>query len=285
MTVQQIIDEIIRYSAPPVKLEKTCDVLITGKPEMPVTGVVTTFMATADVIREAVKQGANLIITHEPTWWSGADDTGWLKNDPIYHDKRDLIEKENMAIWRYHDHLHMHKPDAVFVGLLKELGWEQYAVDPAPQGRISPQNTRENFAANFHDYYDIPETTLGALAAFFKEKLGMETVRVIGEAEMACSRVGILPGGGSLGLGSEIMPMQVMEFHDIHVIVCGDITEWTLPAYVHDARQLGHRRALLIIGHERSEEWGMKYMAQWLPGLIGGLTVTFVDAKEPFNYL
>jgi putative NIF3 family GTP cyclohydrolase 1 type 2 len=68
-------------------------------------------------------------------------------------------------------------------------------------------------------------------------------------------------------------------------MVCGDITEWTLPAYVNDAVQLGEKRALLIIGHERSEEWGMKYMAEWLPGLIGGLPVHFIDAKEPFGYL
>jgi putative NIF3 family GTP cyclohydrolase 1 type 2 len=282
MTVQEIINAIMDYSvSPDQRLKKTCDKLMVGSSETVITGVATTFMATVDVIREAAKTGANFIITHEPTWFSGADDTGWLEEDPVYKEKKALIEKEKIAIWRYHDHMHMHKPDAIYVGLLKELGWEKYAVKQAASSSEGPVD----FSRAFRDYYDIPETTLAELSLFFKQKLGMGTVRILGDPGMKCSRAGILVGGGSLGLGSEIMPMQVMYTHDIHVMVCGDITEWTLPAYVNDARQLGHKRALLIIGHERSEEWGMKYMAQWLPGLIGGLPVTFVDAKEPFGYL
>ncbi|GHU68953.1 hypothetical protein FACS189450_00860 [Spirochaetia bacterium] len=277
MTVQQIIDAILDYSAVPEKIEPTCDRLMIGSPETPVRGVVTTFMATIDVIREAAELGANLIITHEPTWWSGADDIQWLQNDPVYRDKQGLIEKNKIAVWRYHDHMHVHKPDAIYTGLLKQLGWEKYR---RPSASVS-----SDFAASFGDYYDIPETTLSRLAGFFKEKLNMKTVRIIGEREMTCSRIGILVGGGSLGLGVETMPMQVMQAHDIHVMVCGDITEWTLPAYVNDAAQLGYKRALLIVGHERTEEWGMKYMAEWLPPLINNLPVTFVDAREPFDYL
>lgn len=55
---------------------------------MEVKGVVTTFMATVDVIKEASALGANFIITHEPTWFSGADDTEWLLEDPVYLEKR-----------------------------------------------------------------------------------------------------------------------------------------------------------------------------------------------------
>ena len=36
---------------------------------MEVKGVVSTFMATVDVIRQAIDLGANFIITHEPTWF------------------------------------------------------------------------------------------------------------------------------------------------------------------------------------------------------------------------
>jgi putative NIF3 family GTP cyclohydrolase 1 type 2 len=283
MTVQQIIDAVMDFSVPPEqRWEQTCDKLIVGSGETEVAAVATTFMATAEVVREAAKIGANLIITHEPTWWSGADDTGWLEGDPVYKEKKGLIEREKIAIWRYHDHMHMHKPDLIYSGILKELGWEQYAAKLDRTGTISKPL---DFAAAFHDYYDIPETTLAELSVFFRKKLGMKAVRIIGDPQMCCSRVGILVGGGSLGLGSETMPMRVMREHGIHVMVCGDITEWTLPAYVNDARQLREKRALLIIGHERSEEWGMKYMAEWLPALIGGLPVTFVDAKEPFGYL
>ena len=57
---------------------------------MEVKGVVSTFMATVDVIRQAIDLGANFIITHEPTWFSGADDTEWLSDDPVYLEKKIL---------------------------------------------------------------------------------------------------------------------------------------------------------------------------------------------------
>ena len=51
MNVQQVIDQVIQDAAVPFKLEKTCDQLMAGSPETQVTGIVTTFMATVEVIR------------------------------------------------------------------------------------------------------------------------------------------------------------------------------------------------------------------------------------------
>ena len=282
MTVQQIIDKIIGRTALPEKLERTCDILICGNPAMEVTGIVTSFMATIDVINEAKAIGANMIITHEPTWFSGADDTEWLADDPVFKDKKALLERTGIAVWRYHDHMHMLKPDGIYEGLLKELGWERY-VQPQSAKPEFKAGVPFDFAKNFTDFYDLPETTVRALADELREKLHIDTVRIVGKQDMPCYRVGILVGGGSLGLGSEKMPAQTMEAHDIHVMVCGDVTEWTLPAYANDAAQLGHRRALIIIGHERSEEWGMKHMTGWLADLTQ-TPVTFVDAKDPYIY-
>jgi hypothetical protein len=81
------------------------------------------------------------------------------------------------------------------------------------------------------------------------------------------------------------MPARVMREKNIDVMVCGEVTEWTLCAYVNDAYMLGMKKALLIVGHERSEEWGMKDMAECLKPLLKTLPVVFVDAKEPFQYL
>jgi putative NIF3 family GTP cyclohydrolase 1 type 2 len=289
MTVQHIIDRIIQDAALPKPLEQTCDRLMAGKPDQEVGKVVTTFMATVDVIRKARGIGANMIITHEPTWFSGKDTTDWLASesgkDPVFAAKAKLIEETGVAIWRYHDHMHMKKPDTIYTGILKELGWDQYARKPEIKTSPAGEGIFRDFAGSFQDYYDIPATTLKDLALFFKQKLNIKTIQIIGNEDMPCSRVGILVGGGSLGLEVEEMPMQVMRALNIHVMVCGDITEWTLPAYVNDAAMLGQQRALIIAGHERTEEWGMKYMAEWIPGIIGGIPATFIDAEEPFGYL
>ena len=92
MTVREIVDKIIeKTGVEPLPEDKTCDHLMTGSWDMEVKGVVTTFMATVDVIKEASALGANFIITHEPTWFSGADDTEWLLEDPVYLEKKKLI--------------------------------------------------------------------------------------------------------------------------------------------------------------------------------------------------
>ena len=114
MTVREIVDKIIeKTGVEPLPEDKTCDHLMTGSWDMEVKGVVTTFMATVDVIKEASALGANFIITHEPTWFSGADDTEWLLEDPVYLEKKKLIEENHIAIWRFHDHMHMDKEDGI----------------------------------------------------------------------------------------------------------------------------------------------------------------------------
>lgn len=285
MKAGQIVERIIEYSNPPFKLEHTCDIYTSGGPDTEVRGIVTTFMANADVIREAIKLGANMIVTHEPTFFTGMDRLDWLENDPIYLAKRKLLEDNNMVVWRYHDHMHMKKPDGIYEGLNKELGWED-KIEKRPDG-VTPKGPGDTngYIDGFEGVYVIEETTLQGLSEFFKEKFEMDTVQIIGDPQMKCKRVAVMVGGGSLGLGKEEMPMIMMERRDIDVMVCGEITEWTLCSYVDDAQKLGFNRALLILGHERTEEWGMKYMSKWLQQLVPELNVSFVDAKEPFKYL
>lgn len=270
MNVGQVIETILTDSCGDFRLENTCDQLMSGSPDTEVTGIVTTFMATVEVIRQAKACGANLIVAHEPTYFTGPDRTDWLESDPVYEAKKRLIEENGIAIWRFHDHMHIAKAkiDRIYEGLLKEIGWENRLLEPRP-----PHT------------YEIDETSLADLARFFKQKLGMDVIRVVGNPEMRCSRVGILVGGGSLGLGREQMPMELMRFKNLDVVVCGEITEWTLCAYVNDARMLGLKKGMIVVGHERTEEWGMKWMAKWLKPLVGGVPVRFVDAKEPFVYL
>lgn len=109
-------------------------------------------------------------------------------------------------------------------------------------------------------------------------------VLITGDPDMPVRRVGVLPGGGSLGLGVEQMPMQLMARRNLDVLLCGDLTEWTLPAYVRDASQMGMNRAIIVLGHERSEEPGMKFLGDWLSFLLPDLPVVFLDAGEPFCY-
>jgi putative NIF3 family GTP cyclohydrolase 1 type 2 len=265
MKVREIVDLIIA-SCETMHLPQTCDQLMAGDWECEVTGIVSTFMATVDVIKEAIEKQANLIITHEPTYFTGPDTIEWLKDDEVYLAKKRLIDDHKMNIWRFHDHMHMTSPDKIYIGLNKELDWEKYAV---PEKRHC---------------YTIPPTTTPHLAAFLKEKLGLTIVRIVGDPEATVSKVGILVGGGSLGLGSEHMPMELMRNENLDLIVCGEILEWTLCAYVRDAAQLGFKKSLIIAGHNRTEEVGMKHLPEWLTELMPDIPVHFIESGEPFTY-
>lgn len=268
MNVREVVEIILALNGGR-KFEKTCDQLIEGNWEHQVTGVATTFMATVDVIRRAIAMGCNLVITHEPTYFTGLDHIEWVKADPVYQRKKALIDDNRISIWRYHDHMHSGREDLIYEGLLKELGWTNY----------------RNLEFPLPHCYTIPHTTVAALAGFLKKTLGMKVIQIVGGPEMKCSRIGILVGGGSLGLGHEEMPAKLMNDQQLDVIICGEITEWTLSAYVRDAAALGFNKAMIVVGHERSEESGMKELANRLRPLLKGTPVHFADAGEPFIYL
>ena len=192
---------------------------------------------------------------------------------PVYLEKKKLIEEHQIAIWRFHDHMHMDADDGIYRGFDEELDWGKYRVKC------------DGDLGWFGVVYELPETTLEELAHFFQKELDMKVVQLVGDPKMPVKRVCVLVGGGSLGLGQENLPMRHMHQENIDVAICGDITEWTLSAYVRDASQMGMHKGMLVLGHERSEEWGMKHLPAWLKSITGDLPVTFVDAKEPFTYI
>lgn len=266
MNVKQVVDTIINACDTP-PLDKTCDLLMAGDWNCEVMGIATTFMATIDVIKTAISRGTNLIITHEPTYFTGWDQTEWLQNDEIYLQKLKLINDNKINIWRFHDHMHITKPDKIFQGIDKDLGWEKYG-DP-----------------EFRHCYTIPRTTVKELTRFLKKSLNVKMARIVGDIHSNVERVGLLGGGGSLGLGREEMPAELMREANLDALICGEITEWTTCAYVRDASQLGINKSMIVLGHNRTEEAGMKYLPDWLSTFMPGMTISFIEAGEPFSYL
>ena len=153
------------------------------------------------------------------------------------------------------------------MGLLKELGWEKYRD-----------------LADRHCFI-LPRTSVKDLSTFLKEKLQVNASQIVGNVDGSVERVAVLVGGGSLGLGREEMPMELMRRSNLDVIVCGEILEWTLPAYVRDAAQLGMNKSLIILGHNRTEEVGMKYLPDWLQKIFPTLPIYFIKSGEPFEYV
>src|SRR5262245_49982267 len=72
VTAQEIVDRVKAQIGMDWGSDEV-DTFKAGDPATVVTGVVTTSMATLDVLQKAVKAGANLVITAAPTFYSRAD--------------------------------------------------------------------------------------------------------------------------------------------------------------------------------------------------------------------
>ncbi|HTD55025.1 MAG TPA: Nif3-like dinuclear metal center hexameric protein [Silvibacterium sp.] len=257
-TAGQVIERIKANVGIPWR-EPTVDRMIAGSTDTPVTGIATIMMATLEMLERARTSGKNMVITHEPTFWSHQDDVSQLKDDALYKYKLDFIESHKMAIFHFHDHWHGHKPDGIAMGMAREIGWEKYQDAENPK------------------LFTIPEITLERLAAELAAKLQATTIRVLGDPKLAVKRA-----IASWGFVSEFPGISLLARPDIDVLIVGETREWELVEYAQDLITWGKKKALILLGHVVSEEAGMKYCAEWLKGFITEVPVEYLEEKNPF---
>jgi putative NIF3 family GTP cyclohydrolase 1 type 2 len=254
----QIIDRIKQNVGVPWRTE-TVDRFVAGDGEIAVKGIATTMMATLDVLQRAAAAGKNMVITHEPTFWLHQDTLAGIEQDATYRFKADFLKKNNMAVFRFHDHWHAHKPDGIATGMMRELGWEKY---------VDPQNVRR---------FTFPEGTLSRLASEMKTKLHIRTMRVVGDPNLKVSKVAVSWGNLSREPGIPILSRP-----DVDLLICGETREWEVVEYAQDCISAGQKKALIVMGHVVSEQAGMKYCAEWLKTFTSDVPVEFIAAEEPF---
>ncbi|HEX3880631.1 MAG TPA: Nif3-like dinuclear metal center hexameric protein [Bryobacteraceae bacterium] len=258
LTAGEVIDRIKANVGIPWR-EKTVDRIIAGTAETPVKGIATTMMATLDVLRAAVEAGANMVITHEPTFYSHPDTIDQIKDDEIYRYKLDFIAKNNLVSFHFHDHWHGHRPDGIATGMSRELGWEKFQ---------DAQNPR---------LFTFPGVPLARLAQEIQNKLKIRTMRVVGDPKLVINHA-----IASWGNVSQFPGIPFLSRPDIDVLIIGETHEWELVEYAQDTISAGKKKALMILGHVVSEQSGMKYCAEWLRGFVTEVPVKFVPAAEPF---
>ncbi|MEO8765439.1 MAG: Nif3-like dinuclear metal center hexameric protein [Ginsengibacter sp.] len=259
-TVQDIINIILK-EVPGAPFAQTVDTLKSGNAAQQVTGIVTTMFATIKVIEEAAKLSANFIIAHEPTFYNHTDDTNWVPDNEVVQKKQKLLAQHNIVVWRFHDYWHSCVPDGIDTGVLKMAGWQQY---------LKPGEM----------VLKIPSTSLKNIVAHLKSSLKISHVRVIGNMEQVCERVVIMPGASG---GQAQVSMAEKEKPD--VLIVGEVHEWETAEYIRDARLLGSKTCLVILGHSVSEEPGMQYLVGWLQPKIPGMRITHIASSDPFIWV
>ena len=260
-SVQDIINMILK-EIPGSPIANTVDTLKSGSGDQQVTGIVTTMFATVKVIEEAAKINANFIIAHEPTYYNHNDDPDWVKNNGVQKSKQALLEEKKIAVWRFHDHWHRYRPDGIRNGVLKKLGWLQY---------YQPDNPT---------MVQIPSVSLKDLVAHLKSSLGINHLRVIGDLDQQCSKIGLIPGAA----GSE-MQVSLVEKEKPDVLVIGETREWETVEYIRDGQLLGRKTSLIVLGHAASEDPGMEWLVDWLQPKVPEVKISHIASGDPFVWL
>ncbi len=173
--------------------------------------------------------------------------------------KREMIDQNGLVIWQFHDYLHTLTPDPTILGLVKELGWNELAALGTPY------------------VYQVSTMTLVNMVDWIKERTGAATMRVVGDPGLLCNGIAVLPG-----FPPAEMQMEALANTQVDVLITGEVHEWETSEYARDANAFGLKKGLIAMGHQASEEPGIKWMKQWIEGRLPGVPVHFIPAGSAF---
>lgn len=243
----------------PGRHERTCDTVKCGDAEREVRRVAFCCFATPEVIREAAAWGAQLLITHEPTFYDHWDH---IEDTPVGHAKHRLLEDSSLVLYRYHDHPHAAPADLIGLGESHALGLE---------GELEERGAQAINRFTLHKVMTPRE-----LARHIEKVLGIAHVRICGAVDAPMAKLALAFGTPS-GVFEELSGWA-------DVVITGEACEWRIGEYARDAAQLGFAKALLILGHCGSERDGMRYIAGLLKEAQPELDIRYFESGEVYTY-
>jgi putative NIF3 family GTP cyclohydrolase 1 type 2 len=269
--------------------DSAVDTFLAGDRNSTVTGIVTTFAPSLEVLRKAVAGGRNMIVSREAPYWArsaaqlrpgtgnagpgGPAESGQaglgpasMDNDPAYRMKRDYIATNKLVVYRLFDNWSARRPDPQLQALARALGWEKYYKPSGGQ----PWATDNGFFA-------MPPATLRETAQSIKKTLKMKNIRVGGDPDIRVNKAALSHGMYWL---SDLQKMLAEPGVDL--LVVGE-PQWEneLALYNFDLHAAGQKKGLIVLGQQVSEEPGCGEMATWLKSFVSEVPVEWIPAGEP----
>ncbi len=236
------------------------DTLKAGNADAEISHVAVSMFATPDVLRAAKAWGAEMLIVHEPTYYNHRDEHS---DEKLECEKRKLIEDSGIALYRFHDHPHYTTPDIIGAGQLKAFGLK---------GRLEYPGIFDLVRVHL----DEPMTPV-ELAKLIEARCGIKHLRICGTRNEKCSVV-----SGMFGTPGKVF--EELKSDQCEILLTGEANEWMLGEYARDAAQLGHKKALIIMGHIGSERDGMVYTAEIIKEKHPELCVKYFECGEVYSY-
>ncbi len=255
MTTAHEIHEHFLSNSPWVDRQKTVDTIKAGDASREVKKVAVGWMSTIYDLREAVKLGCDLFITHEPTFWEHAAPESKNRHAPGGKAKTELLEESGLIVMRCHD------------------VWDAWPKIGIRDGWAAGLGLGE--VVGFSDdkwsaIYKMPETTLRKFAAHVLSKvksIGQDSVQVMGDPDMKISRP-------CVGVGCYTPKIELLEKGADCFIGTFD-GDW----YYWETRErfVECGAAVITVEHGTTENWGMKNCADYVKQTWPGLEVHYLD--------
>lgn len=239
---------------------QTCDVLKAGDENKEVHKIAITMMATVDVLRAVIAWGADMLVTHEPIFYNHWDTE---TKGSVAIEKRKLVEDSGLAVYRYHDYMHFRDTDRITYGVLTEMG-------------ITGTLEHTPYAASYILFPDEPISALD-FARRGEERIGVPHIRIAGDRHHPAKRI-----AACFGTPSGVF--DLLRDESIDMVVTGEACEWALAEYARDAAALGHKKALVVMGHIGSEKAGMRYLAKTVAAESSDLEIKYFECGEVYTY-
>jgi putative NIF3 family GTP cyclohydrolase 1 type 2 len=280
ISAQQVVDRIQQQIGPAWK-SQSVDIFHSGDKGSEVTGIVTTFAPSLEVLRRAVEAKRNMIISREAPFWARGTAPGAgrgrgggggrgpaqesVDKDPTYRFKHDFIAANHLVVYRLFDNWNARQQDGQLLGLARALGWEK---NYKPSGG-------EPWAKG-NGFFSLPPATLKETAAGIKKTLKMKSIRIIGDPNTRVTKAALSHG---------MYQVADLEKHlaesGVDLVVIGEPVEWEASPYFADLVSSGQKKGLVVLGSEVSEEPGCGEMASWLKTFIKDVPVEWFPTGEP----
>ena len=251
--------------------EPSVDRIIIGDSGTKIQKVGTCWQPYFKTLRKAKELGINLMIVHEPTFythWDLDQESGLFNTVPLparekyldaIQEKKRWIEENKMVIIRSHDVMDIVKGFGIPFALGKALGYENKDIvrskDYYNVYRVEPDKAW-NIARNIASRLMV---------------LNQPGVAFYGDGERMVSSVG-------LGTGCICDPMQYQELdHGLSIAIDDTVRTWTQTTYAEDTGD-----PLVVINHGTSEEMGMRLLNQQLKENIPG--IEFIHLNQGCSY-
>jgi putative NIF3 family GTP cyclohydrolase 1 type 2 len=230
---------------------KTVDRIIIGNPQTKIRKIGTCWMPYRETCKKAVETGVNILVTHEPTFYTHWDldeekEDYYKSSDytkklylKLVGEKKKWILENGLVIIRNHDTIDALKDRGIPFALGQFLGYS---------------NEQIIASRTYYNVYKIDNQPASQVTSAIAQKLleiGQPGVAFYGDPDFPVSSVGI-------GTGCICDPMEFGDLQpDIFIAIDDVVRTWIQTAFAADSG-----RPLIIINHGTSEEMGVRMLNQ-----------------------